>query len=134
MTINNGLKKTYRTLLFICAVYFIAVSIAHQLGLKVPMLFVFYNIPSERYQDLIISFLSLGWAMLFGIGFFDKELKTTIQAPILIAGAMAICGLIRTRMEIQSHPEIDYEILSLAILLAAMTTVFVLHKKGKADS
>ena len=131
MTTYNGSKKTYRALLFICAVYFIAVSISHQLGLKVPMLFVFYNIPSERYQDLIISFLSFGWAMLFGIGFLDKELKTTIQAPILIAGAMGICGLIRARREIQSHPEIDYEILSLAILLAAMSTAFILYKKGK---
>lgn len=123
--------QVYRALLFICAVYFIAVSLAHQLGYKMPMLFVFYDIPSERYQDLIISFLSFGWAMLFGIGFLDKELKAGVQAPILISGAAAICGLIRARREIQFHNEITYEILLLAILLAAMTTAFILAKKRK---
>lgn len=123
------MTKFYRALLFICTVYFIAVSFAHQLGLKVPMLFVFYNIPSERYQDLIISFLSFGWAMLFGIGFLDKELKARIQAPILISGTAAIFGLLRARMEIQSHHEIDYEIISLALLLAVMTATFIYTKK-----
>ena len=127
---NKGLRKFYYALLLICAVYFIAVAIAHQLGIKAPMLFVFYNIPSERYQDLIISFLSFGWAMLFGIGFLDKGMQTRIHAPIWISGFAAICGLIRARMEIQSHPEIDYEILSLSILLAVMTTAFILYKKG----
>lgn len=126
---NKGPKEIYRALLFMCTVYFIAVSLAHQLGFKVPMLFVFYNIPSERYQDLIISFLSFGWSMLFATGFLDKELKTRIQAPVLISGLAAICGLIRARMEIQSHPEIDYEILLLAILLATMTTAFILYKR-----
>lgn len=131
MITNKGPKIIYRALLFICTVYFIAVAFAHQLGFKVPMLFVFYNIPSERYQDLIISFLSFGWSMLFVIGFLDKELKTRIQAPILISGLAAIFGLIRARLEIQSHPVIDYEILLLAILLATMTTAFILHKRKK---
>lgn len=125
---NKGPKEIYRSLLFICAVYFIAVSFAHQLGIKFPMLFIFYNIPSERYQDLIISFLSFGWAMLFGIGFLDKELKARIQTPILLSGSIAICGLIRARREIQSHREIDYEIIALSVLLAAMMTTFILSK------
>jgi hypothetical protein len=118
-------RKIYRSLLFVCAVYFIAVAIAHQAGVKLPMVFVFYDIPSERYQDLIISFLSFGWAMLFGIGFFDSELRMKIQVPILIAGAAAICGLIRARLEIQSHNEIDFEIASLAVLLLALLTAYI---------
>jgi len=66
--------------------------------------------------------------------FPGQGLKTRIQTPILISGLAAICGLVRARMEIQSHPEIDYEILSLAILLAAMTTAFILYKKGKVKT
>ena len=128
---TNIPDKTYRALLLICAVYFVAVSLAHQLGYKMPMLFIFYDVPTERYQDLIISFLSLGWAALFGIGFFDRGLETRIQVPILICGAMAICGLFRARMEIHAHQEIDYEITALAVLLAAMTTAFILAKKRK---
>lgn len=117
--------------MFICAVYFIAVAIAHQLGTKLPMLFVFYDIPSERYQDLIISFLSFGWAMLFGIGFMDDELKPRVQVPIIISGIAAVCGLIRARMEIQLHDEISYEIISLAGLLFIMMTAYILAVKTK---
>ncbi len=131
--INEKAKKVYRTLLFICAVYFIAVAIAHQMGTKLPMLYVFYNIPSERYQDLIISFLSFGWAMLFGIGFIDDELKPRVQVPIMIAGIVAIYGLIRARMEVQFHDEINYEIASLAVLLFTMMTAYglAITKKRK---
>jgi hypothetical protein len=130
---NEKSKKIYRMLLFICAIYFIAVAIAHQIGTKLPMLFLFYNIPSERYQDLIISFLSFGWAMLFGIGFLDDELKPSVQVPIMISGFAAIGGLIRARMEIQFHDEINYEIISLAVLLFTMMTayIFALEKKKK---
>jgi hypothetical protein len=124
--VNNKPKVIYRALLLFCAVYFLAVSFAHQMGTKLPMLFVFYSIPSEKYQDLIISFMSFGWAMLFGIGFMDKELKTRIQAPILISGVIAICGLIRARLEVQFHYEINYEILALAVLLLALIVSFIL--------
>lgn len=126
---NKKAIMFYRALLSICAVYFISVAIAHQTGTKLPMLFVFYNIPSERYQDLIISFLSFGWAMLFGIGSMDDELKPRVQIPIMISGIVAICGLIRARMEVQLHDEINYEIISLALLQFAMMTTYILAAK-----
>lgn len=129
---NIEARKIYRTLLFVCAIYFIAVAIAHQMGTKLPMLFVFYNIPSERYQDLIISFLSFGWATLFGIGFFENELRMKIHVPILISGIVAICGLIRARLEISFHSELDFEIVALAVLLLALVTSYIAAsmKKG----
>lgn len=123
LTSRSG--RIYRLLLLFCAVYFLAVSVAHQLGEKIPLLFVFYDIPSERYQDLIISFLSFGWAMLFIIGFLDQEMRLRIQVPVLISGIAAISGLIRARMEIEFHPEITYEILGLAILLFLILTTFL---------
>jgi hypothetical protein len=129
--INEKAKKIYRILLLICAVYFFAVAIAHQMGAKLPMLFVFYNIPSEKYQDLIISFLSVGWAMLFGIGFLDNELKPRVQVPIILSGIMAICGLIRARMEIQFHSEINYEIMSFSALLFILLVAYILAVKKK---
>jgi len=124
----------YRALLLVSALYFIAVSIAHQTGLKLPMLFIFYSIPSERYQDLIISFLSFGWATLFGIGFFDSEFKIKIQVPILFSGLAAILGLIRARGEIKLHHEIDYEIGALTILLFSMVAAYIAAmNKKKSD-
>ena len=122
---NIKARKIYRALLFVCATYFIAVAIAHQMGTKLPMLFVFYNISSERYQDLVISFLSFGWATLFGIGFLENELRIQIHVPILISGIVAICGLIRARMEIQFHVEIDFEIAALSVLLLALVTAYI---------
>jgi len=132
--INEKARIIYRALLLICAVYFIAVTIAHQIGIKLPMLFIFYSIPSERYQDLIISFLSFGWAMLFGIGFFDRDLKTKIQTPILFSGLVAIGGLIRARSEITHHDEIDYEIGALIILLFLMVTAYIIAIKKEKGS
>lgn len=120
--------KCYRGLLFLSGLYFLAVAAAHQLGLKIPMLYVFYAVVSERYQDLIISFLSFGWAMLFIIGFLDTELKARTQIPVLISGIAAICGLIRARLEVRSHHEIDLEIAALAILLLALITTYFLSK------
>lgn len=127
---NKRAKKIYRVLLFVCTLYFLLVAFAHQLGMKVPLLFVFYAIPSERYQDLIISFLSFGWAMLFGAGFLDRDLKAGIQVPVLLSGTAAIFGLIRARLEIRSHGEIDYEIFCLALLLVAMLTAYWQAKRG----
>ena len=129
-----GLDKIYRALLLVCAVYFIAVALAHQSGVKLPMLFVFYKVPSERCQDLIISFLSFGWAMLFGIGFFDGDLKIKVHIPILLSGLAAICGLIRARRYIRfPQVEIDVEIAALAIVLLMLLAAYIvaaIRKRG----
>lgn len=122
--ITNRSKYIYRALLLLCAGYFSAVALAHQMGTKIPLLFIFYDVASERYQDLIISFLAFGWAMLFTVGFLDTELKTKIQIPILASGVIAIAGLLRARLEVQGHDEITYEIATLAILLVALITAY----------
>ncbi len=41
--------------------YFASVALAHASGVKVPGLFVCFNVPSNNYQDQIISFLASGW-------------------------------------------------------------------------
>ncbi|MFH0790048.1 MAG: hypothetical protein V2A64_00275 [Candidatus Omnitrophota bacterium] len=76
------------------AIYFWAVAFVHMLGIKVPMLFVYFNVPSYLYQDRIIAFLSFGWAMFLYSGFVG--VKRSIIWPvkyILLAGAGAITGL-----------------------------------------
>lgn len=125
--------SVYRALLLLCVLYFLAVALAHQVGIKVPMLFVFYNIASERYQDLIISFLAFGWAMLFIIGFLDAELKLAIQIPILASGVLAVAGLFRASLEVQGHDEITYEVTALAILLVALITTYGMAAKQRHE-
>jgi len=123
---RNPLHQSYRTLFLFCACYFLAVAVAHQMGWKVPLLFVFYAVPSERYQDLIISFLAFGWATLFLIGFLDRTMKPAIHAPILVSGVVALAGLIRVRLEIPGHAEINFEIAGLAALQGALILLFAL--------
>lgn len=56
--------------LLVCAGYFLCMSAAHFAGFKVPILFVYWNVPSNHYQDMIISFCALTYAILFGGGAF----------------------------------------------------------------
>ena len=75
------------------AIYFALVSIAHMIGYKVPILFVYFDVPSYPYQDRIISFLAFGWAIFLFTAFLNPKNKDLIKA-ILISGTVAIIGLV----------------------------------------
>jgi hypothetical protein len=47
-------------------------SIAHFFGIKLPLLFVYYDIPFYAYQDKIISFCVVTYVILF-LGAFQKQ-------------------------------------------------------------
>jgi hypothetical protein len=80
-------------LLLIGAIYFLAVAIAHMLGIKMPLLFVYFNVPSYGYQDRIISFLSFGWSVFLFMASRDPLKNRDTVKAILIAGLGAIFGL-----------------------------------------
>ena len=87
-------NKTIRSYsLFAGAFYFLAVATAHMLGIKVPMLFIYFNVPSYAYQDRIISFLAFGWAMFLFTAARDVVKNVQLVKAILIAGGGAIVGL-----------------------------------------
>jgi hypothetical protein len=44
--------------------YFVAMSAAHWLGFKVPVLFIYFDTPFHAYQDKIISFCAGTYAIL----------------------------------------------------------------------
>lgn len=54
-----------RYLLGVGVVYFCLMSVAHFMGWKYPLLFVYYDTPFYPYQDKIISFAVLAYASLF---------------------------------------------------------------------
>ena len=60
--------KFFRALLFVGGIYFLLVSIAHFFSLKLPGLFIYFNVPSTAYQDRIISLLTFGWSVFFFSG------------------------------------------------------------------
>lgn len=72
------------------AVYFFLVSVAHLSGLKIPGLYIYFEIPSYSYQDNIVALLALGWAIFFFTAFTDPLKNVTLVKAILVAGAAAI--------------------------------------------
>jgi len=75
------------------AVYFFLVSVAHLSGLKIPGLYIYFDIPSYPYQDNIVAFLALGWSIFFYTAFTDVLKNIALVKAILIAGAAAIIVL-----------------------------------------
>lgn len=57
-----------------CFVYFVCMAIAHFFGIKLPILFVYYDIPFYAYQDKIISFCVVTYAILYFGAFQNRVL------------------------------------------------------------
>ena len=74
------------------AIYFALVAIVHLIGYKVPVLFIYFNVPSYAYQDRIISFLAFGWAVFMYSAYLNPQNKELVRAN-LISGIGAIIGL-----------------------------------------
>jgi hypothetical protein len=75
------------------SLYFLAVSTVHMLGVKVALLFVYFNVSSNPYQDRIISFLAFGWAVFLFTAGADPRTQSALVRAILVAGAGAVAGL-----------------------------------------
>jgi len=88
---NNKTILSYS--LFAGAFYFFAVATVHMLGIKLPILFIYYNVPSYAYQDRIISFLAFGWSLFLFTAARDVVKNAQLVKAILIAGGGAIIGL-----------------------------------------
>ena len=82
-------KSILKYLLMAGSVYFTAVALAHLFGKKIPGLFIYYNVPSTRYQDQIISFLAFGWACFF----FAVSNNLKMIWYLLIAGVVAVAAV-----------------------------------------
>jgi len=90
MSINQRILKYS---LLAGAVYFLSVSVVHMLGIKVPVLFIYFNVPSYAYQDRIISFLAFGWSVFLFTAFTDPQKNSALVKAILVAGAGALVGV-----------------------------------------
>ncbi len=75
------------------AIYFFLIAAAHLSGLKIPGLYIYFDIPSYPYQDNIVAFLALGWSIFFYTAFTDVLKNIALIKAILIAGAAAIIVL-----------------------------------------
>jgi hypothetical protein len=130
-----------RWLLLAGGVYFLAIAVAHMLRLKVPLLFVYYDVPSYGYQDRIISFLSFGWAVFLFAASADPAKNRDAVKAILVAGLAAIFGLnvINSTTDFRTlapgiHPAVfREETIGLSVYVAALIFFYFLAKEGNPD-
>lgn len=71
------------------SVYFSCMALAHYLGEKAPLLFVYYDVPSHHYQDLIISFCAAGYAAFA----YAAARNRSVVPAFLLAMAFVVLGL-----------------------------------------
>ncbi len=74
-----------RILLLAGALYFAAIALVHLFGIKIPGLYIYFDVPSHRYQDQIISFLMFGWAWFFFIASRYLTWAKYLLVPLLVA-------------------------------------------------
>ena len=89
----NKSLSILKCFLLLGSIYFFGVSVAHLFSLKIPGLFIYFNVPSYAYQDKIISFLAFGWAISLFVGFINPLANKGIIKSFIIAGLGAIIGL-----------------------------------------
>ena len=83
----------FRWSLLLGSIYFLGVAIFHMIGFKIPILFIYFDVPSSTYQDRIISFLAFGWSVFFFSAYSNPQQNVMVVKAILISGAFAIIGL-----------------------------------------
>ncbi|MCI0512822.1 hypothetical protein L0128_06390 [candidate division KSB1 bacterium] len=83
--------KSIKLPLFFGAGYFLFVAIAHATNLKIPGLFIYFNVPAYTYQDQIISFLAFGWSVCFFTA--ARTLAKALIEAIIFMGALALIML-----------------------------------------
>ena len=130
-----------KALLMAGALYFFAIAVAHMLGIKVPMLYIYFNVPSNAYQDRIISFLSFGWSVFLFSAARDPEQNQPAVKAVIIACLAALIGLhvINTVTDFKVlSPEIDpfvfrIETFGLSVYVAALMLFYFLAPRRYAD-
>ncbi|MGO4712795.1 hypothetical protein [Bradyrhizobium sp. 2TAF24] len=86
MTLNDRILNVS---LLAGVVYFCCMAVAHFTGFKVPVLFVYYDVPFYAYQDKIISFCAFTYACLF---YAAAQHRPTVPAA-LVAISVTVLGL-----------------------------------------
>ena len=86
-------KVILKLLLLAGTIYFTAVGLVHFFDFKVPMLFIYYDIPSNAYQNRIIAVLCFAFAVFLFAGYRIFPDNYKIMKYIVIAGLVALLGL-----------------------------------------
>ncbi len=79
-------------LLWAGVAYFCCMAIAHFFGIKLPILFIYYDTPFYAYQDKIISFAVVAYICLFASAARSREavLAALIAIWVTVLGLCAV--------------------------------------------
>ena len=128
--------------LFGGSIYFLLVAIAHFSGIKIPGLYIYFDIPSYTYQDRIIAFLSFGWCMFLFSGYQLVRSGNTRQVRyLLLAGILAIISLLLINNSpemIRTAPQRSrwiymFETLVFFLYTLWLVTLYVKCRKNRTD-
>jgi len=96
--------KSIKLPLYIGSLYFVLVAIVHGVGVKVPGLYIYFNIPSYNYQDQVISLLTFGWSVFF--------FSTAKSPSILLVKSILLIGLVAILILLYINLSTDFTILT----------------------
>lgn len=83
--------RILKLLLWAGVAYFCCMAVAHFFGIKVPILFVYYDTPYYAYQDKIISFVVVAYICLFASAARSGEVAFALVAIwVTVLGLCAV--------------------------------------------
>lgn len=88
---NSSLTRL--ALLAGCA-YFTCMAVAHFFGIKIPILFVYYDTPFHAYQDKIISFAVTAY---IGLWYVASKSRDAMPVVLIVLG-LTVLGLASVNM------------------------------------
>lgn len=74
--------------------YFFCMAIAHYFGIKIPVLFVYYDTPFYAYQDKIIAFAVCAYIALF----YAASQNRAVALSAIIVLAITVLGLVSVNL------------------------------------
>ncbi len=85
--------------------YFLLIFLAHVTGTKLPLLFVYFDVPSTIYQDRIIAFFAFGWAVFIATTARDPGTNLQFVRALIVAatGAIIILSFINLSTDFASY-------------------------------
>lgn len=116
------------------AIYFFFMAVAHFFGIKMPILFVYYDTPFYAYQDKIISFAVFAYIALFysASQFRPVALNAIIVLAITVAGLISVNLSSALELVLDSNQStLPYWLQTAAIAFYLMTLVILYVVDGR---
>ncbi len=132
----NENSKTTQIAFLAGALYFCFMAAAHFFGIKLPVLFIYYDTPFHAYQDKIISFAVLAYVALF---YCASKLRA-VAMPAIIVLALTVLGLASVNVSdalqlvlAEGQSTVIYWLQTVAILFYLLLLLFLYHKDGRSS-